>query len=76
VLVVAHDGRGSSLLGSSRRWTATGASYQTVPSPPVTILLAAWLLGEPVNPRLAVGTLIVLAGVYAGALSHPRAPTP
>lgn len=53
-----------------RRWTATGASYQTVLSPPVTILLAAWLLGEPLSPRLGVGTAIVLLGVYAGALSH------
>lgn len=56
-----------------RRWTATGASYQTVLSPPVTILLAAWLLGEPLSSRLAVGAVIVLLGVYVGALSHPRA---
>ena len=55
-----------------RRWTATGASYQTVLSPPVTILLAAWLLGEPLSPRLALGMVVVLLGVYAGALSHPR----
>jgi len=55
-----------------RRWTATGASYQTVLSPPVTILLAAWLLAEPLSPRLALGTVIVLLGVYVGALSHPR----
>lgn len=56
-----------------KRWTATGASYQTVLSPPVTILLAAWLLGEPLSSRLALGTVVVLVGVYVGALSHPRA---
>lgn len=57
-----------------RRWTATGASYQTVLSPPVTILLAAWLLGEPLSPRLALGTVIVIVGVYIGALSHAAPP--
>ena len=55
-----------------RRWTATAASYQTVLSPPITILLAALLLGEPVGWGLLVGTAIVLFGVYVGALSPPH----
>lgn len=71
VAVVGSVGVFGLILYVVRRWTATGASYQTVLSPFVTILLAAWLLREPLNPRLALGTLIVLAGVYAGALSHP-----
>jgi drug/metabolite transporter (DMT)-like permease len=74
VALVGSVGVFGLILFVVRRWTATGASYQTVLSPPVTILLAAWLLGEPLSPRLAVGTIIVLIGVYAGALSHPRAP--
>lgn len=72
VALVGSVGVFGLILFVVRRWTATGASYQTVLSPPVTILLAAWLLGEPLSPRLALGTLIVLLGVYAGALSHPR----
>lgn len=72
VTLVGSVGVFGLMLFVVRRWTATGASYQTVLSPPLTILLAAWLLGEPLNPRLALGTAIVLVGVYAGALSHSR----
>jgi drug/metabolite transporter (DMT)-like permease len=75
VALVGSVGVFGLILFVVRRWTATGASYQTVLSPPVTILLAAWLLGEPLSPRLAVGTVIVLLGVYAGALSHARRPS-
>ena len=75
VALVGSVGVFGLILFVVRRWTATGASYQTVLSPPVTILLAAWLLGEPLSPRLAVGAAIVVLGVYAGALSHPRAPS-
>lgn len=72
VTLVGSVGVFGLILFVVRRWTATGASYQTVLSPPVTILLAAWLLGEPLSPRLAVGAAIVLIGVYVGALSHAR----
>jgi drug/metabolite transporter (DMT)-like permease len=72
VALVGSVGVFGLILFVVRRWTATGASYQTVLSPPVTIVLAAWLLGEPLSARLALGTVIVLLGVYAGALSHPR----
>ncbi len=75
VALVGSVGVFGLILFVVRRWTATGASYQTVLSPPVTILLAAWLLGEPLSPRLAVGAAIVVLGVYVGALSHPRAPS-
>jgi drug/metabolite transporter (DMT)-like permease len=75
VALVGSVGVFALILFVVRRWTATGSSYQTVLSPPVTIMLAAWLLGEPLSPRLAVGALVVLLGVYVGALSHPRAPS-
>jgi drug/metabolite transporter (DMT)-like permease len=75
VALVGSVGVFALILFVVRRWTATGASYQTVLSPPVTILLAAWLLAEPLSPRLALGTVIVVLGVYIGALSHPRAPS-
>ncbi|HEX2027804.1 MAG TPA: EamA family transporter [Nitriliruptorales bacterium] len=59
-----------------QRWTASGASYQFVLMPIVTVLLAAWLAGEPLNASVIGGGLIVLAGVYVGALSHGRRPRP
>ena len=51
-----------------RRWTATAVSYQAVLSPPITIMLSALLLREPVGWPLVAGTAIVLVGVYVGAI--------
>jgi drug/metabolite transporter (DMT)-like permease len=52
-----------------RRWTATGASYQFVLFPIVSVIGGAALLGEPVTGALVVGAPLVLLGVYLGALS-------
>jgi drug/metabolite transporter (DMT)-like permease len=38
--------------------------------PIVTVLSAAWLAREPVTPALLVGGLLVLAGVYVGAIAR------
>jgi drug/metabolite transporter (DMT)-like permease len=54
------------------RWTASRAAYSFLLSPIVSILLSAWLDDEPVGPGLVAGGLLVLLGVYVGAL---RAPT-
>jgi drug/metabolite transporter (DMT)-like permease len=54
-----------------RRWTATGASYGMVLVPLVTIVLASTLAGERITPPFLVGALIVLSGVYLGALHRP-----
>ncbi len=48
------------------RWTASGTSYQAVLTPPVTIALSAWLLGEPLTWGLIIGGVVVLVGVYFG----------
>jgi hypothetical protein len=40
----------------------------------VTVALSAWLDHEPVGARLAFGGLLVLAGVYIGALRPARTP--
>lgn len=55
-----------------RRWTASATSYIFVLMPVLTLGLAAWLLDEPVTLRAAIGTTLVIAGVWSGALS-PRA---
>ncbi len=57
-------------------WTASGASYQFVLMPFVAALLGAWLLGETINGGFVIGGLIVLTGVYVGALSSGSVPVP
>lgn len=56
-----------------RRWTASATSYAFVLFPVVTMLAEAWLLDEPLIPRGVVGALVVMAGVWFGALAPSRA---
>ena len=51
-----------------KRWTASGAAYQFVLIPFVTIAAGAWLAREPIFPAFLLGGAIVLIGVYVGAL--------
>jgi drug/metabolite transporter (DMT)-like permease len=51
-----------------RDWSASRAAYVFVLIPFVTVALSAWLDHEPVGGRLVLGGLLVLAGVYVGAL--------
>jgi len=53
------------------RWTATAASYQLVLLPIVTILFASLLAHEAVTAALVVGGVLVLVGVYVGAIAPP-----
>lgn len=53
-----------------QRWTATGASFQFVLFPIVSVIGGALLLGEDVTSSLLLGAPFVLAGVYVGALSR------
>jgi drug/metabolite transporter (DMT)-like permease len=55
-----------------RRWTASAASYQLVVVPLVTVPISAWLQDERISSSFALGTILVLAGVYIGALRRPR----
>jgi drug/metabolite transporter (DMT)-like permease len=61
-----------------RYWAASRASYGFVIIPFVTLLLSAWLDNERVGVGLALGGLLILGGVYVGALrpsrSAPAAP--
>lgn len=56
-----------------RYWDASRAAYEFVIIPFVTVALSAWLDDEPVGLGLVAGGLLVLAGVYAGALRPARA---
>ena len=51
-----------------QHWTASRAAYLFVLVPVVTVVLSAWLDDEPVGAELVLGGLLVLAGVYVGAL--------
>jgi drug/metabolite transporter (DMT)-like permease len=56
-----------------RLWNASRASYAFVITPVVTVLLSAWLDDEPIGLGLVLGGLLILVGVYIGALRPARA---
>jgi len=58
------------------RWTASSASYEFVLAPIVGVVLAVWLLDEQVSGRFIAGSVVVLAGVYLGAIRPARAKHP
>jgi drug/metabolite transporter (DMT)-like permease len=60
------------LLYVLERWTASATSYAFLLFPLVAIVLGALLLQEPIRPSFVAGGLIVLAGVYIGAVYRPR----
>lgn len=55
------------------RWTASAVSYEGVLIPIVAILLAAWLQDERITWTFGVGAVLVLIGVYVGALRQEAA---
>jgi drug/metabolite transporter (DMT)-like permease len=50
------------------QWTASGTSYGFVLVPLVTIVVAATIAGEAITAGFLMGGVLVLAGVYVGAL--------
>jgi drug/metabolite transporter (DMT)-like permease len=57
-----------------RFWSASRTAFGFVITPIVTVLVSAWLLDEPVGWGLVVGGLLVVAGVYVGAIRGPSTP--
>jgi drug/metabolite transporter (DMT)-like permease len=55
------------------RWTASAASYQILFMPLITLPAAAFLRHEPVSAAFLVGVVLVVIGVYLGALAPPIA---
>lgn len=53
-----------------RYWAASRANYGFVIIPIVTVLASAWLLDEQITIGLVGGGVLVVAGVYFGALRH------
>jgi drug/metabolite transporter (DMT)-like permease len=59
-------------LSVLNRWVASRAAYTFVLIPVVTVALSAWLDDEPLGWGLVVGGVLVLVGVYVGALREPE----
>ena len=57
-----------------RLWSASRAAYTFVLIPLVTVVLSAWIDDEPIGAGLVLGGLLVLAGVYVGALRPAAGP--
>jgi len=55
-----------------QQWDASRAAYAFVVIPIVTVALSAWLDDEPIGSELVLGGLLVLVGVYVGALRTAR----
>jgi drug/metabolite transporter (DMT)-like permease len=55
-----------------QRWTASGMSYSTLLLPFVSVTVARLLTGEQFSIAFAIGGVVMLAGVYLGALGHRR----
>jgi drug/metabolite transporter (DMT)-like permease len=55
-----------------RHWAASRTAYVYVLVPFATVALSAWLDDEPVGAGLVLGGLLVLTGVYVGALRPAR----
>lgn len=72
LVVVGSLGMFGLYLFTLKRWTASGVSYMFVLFPIVASTAGSLLADEPITGRLVVGGLIILAGVYVGALSGPR----
>jgi len=52
-----------------RHWTASATSYMFVLFPIITMLLEAWLADEAITAQGVVGAVMVMSGVWFGALS-------
>ncbi|MEX2539975.1 MAG: GNAT family N-acetyltransferase [Actinomycetota bacterium] len=55
-----------------QHWTASGASYQFVLIPIVAALGGWFVIGEPLTASIAAGGVLVLVGVYVGALARTQ----
>jgi drug/metabolite transporter (DMT)-like permease len=55
-----------------RYWQASRFAYLFVVIPPITLVLSSWLDDEPIGAGLLLGGLLIVAGVYVGALRPAR----
>jgi drug/metabolite transporter (DMT)-like permease len=63
------------LLLVVRQWTASATSYAFVLFPVSTMLLGAWIADEPITGQGVAGAILVMSGVWFGALSPGARPS-
>jgi drug/metabolite transporter (DMT)-like permease len=56
-----------------KRWAASRVSYMFVLAPIIAALSGAAVAGDAITVAMVAGGVIVLGGVYVGALSGPNA---
>jgi drug/metabolite transporter (DMT)-like permease len=56
-----------------KRWAASRVSYMFVLAPIIAALSGAAVAGDAITVAMVAGGVIVLGGVYVGALSGPKA---
>ncbi len=76
LVVLGSIGLFALFLFTLKRWTASRVSYMFVLTPIVASILGATLAGEAVTAAMIIGGITVLAGVYVGAMSGSRRPSP
>jgi drug/metabolite transporter (DMT)-like permease len=74
LVTIGSVGLFSAMLLVVRRWTASATAYAFVLFPIVTLLVEALLLDVPLTVRGVTGALLVIAGVWFGALMPKRRP--
>jgi drug/metabolite transporter (DMT)-like permease len=58
-----------------RRWTASASVYALTLMPVIAVIAGSLFAGEAITLDIVAGGLLVMLGVYIGALSAKRAPT-
>jgi drug/metabolite transporter (DMT)-like permease len=76
LIVAGSIGMFALFLYTLKHWAASRVSYMFVLMPIVASISGAPLAGDAVTPAMVVGGLIVLSGVYVGALSGPKSTPP
>jgi drug/metabolite transporter (DMT)-like permease len=54
------------------RWTASATAYSFLLFPISTFIIAAWLMDESITPAFVLGGILVLIGVWLGAISGQK----
>jgi drug/metabolite transporter (DMT)-like permease len=73
VVVIGSVGLFGLFLFTLSRWTASAVTFSVALMPVVAMVGGAVVAGEPITLNGVMGGVVVIVGVYVGALSRPRA---